>query len=156
MMRHIKLFENFDDDIRHFRYLDLEILENGDLKISLNATGEQEVDDEGMTEDDFYNYFDDIRANSEYNYFENLSDVELGMSDAPCITYAYYYDDDGEFTNNGNEQYSEVYWYPNYVTTSFTEELKENGFVIFKTSDEKTPEQIEEYRMKKNIKKFNI
>ena len=41
-MKHIKNFESYYSDvILHFKYLDLQILENGDMKIYLNDEGKE-------------------------------------------------------------------------------------------------------------------
>ena len=141
-MKHIKLFENFwgnHSDWMKYTYLDLEILENGDMKIILNENGKEETED-GLDEDMNYDLFDDIRANSELLYFSDMSDTGFGMSSAPCITDGYYVGDDGDL-EEGNKAI--VYWYPNYLVKSFTDELVENGYVIFQTGTPKTKEEIE-------------
>lgn len=125
--------------------------ENGDLKISLNKDGVAEVNDYGIDEIKFYNFFEDIQCNSEYMYFDNLGESGLGMSDAPCITYGYYIDDDSKITDNGNSD-SEIFIYSDYAVKDFTKEIVDNVFVIFNTMTPKTKEEIEDYRLKKILK----
>jgi hypothetical protein len=144
--------ENFN--IEQHRYLDLEELENGDLKIILNSDGREEVKYNGIDSYNFSDYFDDIRANSEYLYWESISDAKLGMSDAPCITNGYYVDDIGNLMSYGLQ--CEIFYYPDYMVKDFTKELVENNFVIFKTTTPKTQEEINRFRLKKDVEKYNL
>ena len=99
-MKYLKTYERYyNDDVMHYRYLDLQLLENGDLKISLTKEGIEEANENGISEIEFYNFFDDICGNSDYQYFDNLGESGLGMSDAPCILDGYYYDDNAELLN---------------------------------------------------------
>src|ERR1035437_6253449 len=115
MITKFKIFENYYD-VQNYKYLNLEQLENGDLKISLNNDGITEVDDYGIDEIKFYNFFEDIQGNSDYIYFDNLGESGLGLSDAPCITDGYYIDDNAEMSNDRNDD-SEIFIHYNYVTT---------------------------------------
>jgi len=107
-MKHLKLFENFDNNIYHGRYLDLEKLKNGNLKISINPDGKEEVEDSGIDNNTFSEYLEDIICNSEYNYWSELDDSGLGMTNSPGITYGYYYDDEGTFIDEDNEENSGI------------------------------------------------
>ena len=158
MITDFKIFENsYNNDIEHYRYIDLEHLENGNLKIILNSEGVKEVqEDDDFNESNFLNYFEDVEGNSEYMYFQDMSYVGVGMSEAPCITYGYYLNDNGKVTDEEYSDESEVYYYTDYMIKYFTEELKENGFVIFRTNKPNTPEQIEENRLKKSMSKYNL
>jgi len=139
------------------RYIDLEELSNGNLKISLTTEGYELYENfGGISDDKFMDFFDDIRVNSEWNYIENLSHAGLGMSEAPCITYGYYYDDDGNFTNEDSMSYSNFYYYDNYMIKSFTEELVTNGFVIFIGVGILTPDEIKDIHRKRKIRKYNL
>jgi len=153
-MKYLKIFENFDDSIRHFRYLDLEKLENGDLKIILNSEGKIEAEEYGISIDNFYDYFDDIRGNSDYEYFDDMDSVYLGMSNSPCITEGYFYDDNNSLVPEYEN--SIIFWYPEYVYKDFTEELYNEGYVIFKSDNPATQEEIDNFRLKKNINKYNL
>jgi len=159
-MKNIKTFETFfDNDIEHYRYLDLEHLENGDLKIILNSEGlieAKEANEDGkFNESEFYNFFEDIESNSEYMYFQDMSVVGIGMSEAPCVTNGYYYDDNG-VTDDDYSDDSEIYYYQDSYIKDFTEELLENGFVVFRTNKPNTPEQIEDIKLNKVTKKYNL
>jgi hypothetical protein len=157
-MKYIKKFESFYDvEVEHYRYIDLEHLENGNLKIILNDDGITESEDDyDFNESNFFNYFEDIETNSEYMYFQDMSQVGVGMTEAPCITFGYYLGDDGKITDNDYSEYSEIFYYTNYMIKDFTEELKENGFVIFRTNKPNSKEQIEENRLKKSVNKYNL
>ena len=156
-MRYLTYFkESFSNfNIEHYKYLDLEKLENGDLKIILNSDGKEEANDYGINIDNFYDYFDDVRGNSEYLFYESISDAGLGMSEAPCIIAGYYFDDNGKLTDDGHDD-SEIFWYPNYMIKDFTEELVKNGFVVFQTTKPKTQEEIEKFRLKRDTEKYNL
>ena len=68
---------------------------------------------------------EDIIVNSEFMYF---FESPVGLTNAPVITDGYYFDDDGELENHED---ADLYWFPNYMVTSFVEELKEKGEVFF-------------------------
>lgn len=157
-MKHIKQFEGYNGGVEHYRYIDLERMENGDLKISLNEDGIKNAkDDEGITEDDFGgDYFDDVQGNSDWLYLDNMSNYNLGMSSAPCITDGFYFNKKMKLTDKRNFRDSEIFWYPNYMIYDFAERLYEDGYVIFQTNGKRTPEEIEEYILKKSAKKFNV
>lgn len=160
-MKNIKTFEKYFKlnemymSVHSGRYLEVEQIENGDLKIILTPEGKQEAYDEGLNVFNFSDFFDDIRANSELYYIDDLAEFGLGMSSAPAITDGYYYDDDGTFTDEDHDD-SEIFIYDNYMIKDFTKELYDNGYVIFTTLGKKTPEEIEEYKTNKEAKKYNL
>ena len=157
-MKHIKKFESFyNNNVEHYKYLDLELLKNGDLKISLTEDGIKNAKgDNGISFSNFgTDYFDDIQGNSSWMYFDDMSDYELGMTESPCITDEYYFDENYKVTDEETWEISQLYWYPNYMITNFTDELYKNGFVIFKGT-QKTPKEIEEIRLSRDMKKFNV
>ena len=157
MITKFNLFENNSNDYRSFRYLDLEKLQNGDLKIILNSDGKHEAYDEGLSYENFEeDFFDDVRCNSEYLYFDDIGEAGFGMTNAIGISYGYYYDDDGELTDLDNEEISDVFIYTQYIIKNFTDELLKNGFVIFQSSMKKTPEEIEEFRLNRTANKYNL
>jgi hypothetical protein len=158
MITKFKLFENNNDDnYRSFRNLDLEILENGDLKIILNDDGREEMDDYNeINEEKFYDLFEYVTANSEYLFFKDLGDAGFALTSMPGILDGYYHDDDGTITDAGHEDTSIIYTYPYYVTKDFMQELDKNGYVIFETDKPRTKEEIKEYRLKKTMNKYNI
>lgn len=156
-MKHLKSFEsNFwgrHSDWVEYNYLNMDMVKNGDMKLTLTEEGLEKVEDEGINYDNFYDYFDDIRANSEFIYFGSLGDAGLGMTEAPGITDGYYFDDDGNIVEEND---SEIYWYPNYIMKDFTEELSKNGSVIFSTLSPKSKEEIEQQQLKNDTKKYNL
>ena len=118
-------------NIEHYRYLDIEKLPNG-LMIHLNDEGKSEI--ENLTEQNFYDFFEDVQGNSEYRYFDDMGEAGLGLTSAPGITDGYYFDDNGDLTN-GEHTDAEVYWFPDYMVEDFTETLKEKGKAFFVKAD---------------------
>lgn len=157
-MKYIKLFEDFEsfwDKYEEHQYLDLDIMENGDLKIILNSDGKEEAEDSGIDYNRFYDFFDDISANSDMKYYDDMGDTGLGMSSAPCIITGYEYDDNGNIVIEETGD-TGIYWYPEYMVKDFTEELVKKGYVIFTTYHPKTKEEIEKRKLEKDTKKYNI
>jgi len=109
-----------------FQYLDIEKVSNG-LWLYINE-GTEEYED--LTEMTFSDIFDDVQGNSEYMYFFDVGEAGFGLTSAPGITDGYYYGDDGELTE-GEHTDSELYYYPDYAVTDFTEELRTKGKVFF-------------------------
>lgn len=118
----------FTSLIHEGEYLILKPSEKG-LTIELTEEGKEEID-EISSDHDFYDFFEDIQGNSDYEYHSDLGSSGFGMTDAPGITYGYYYDDDGDCVDD-DSSYSEIYLYGNYVIKSFLDELKEKGEVFF-------------------------
>lgn len=137
------------------KFLSLDRLKNGDLKISTTTEGKSEIKDSGINEFSFSDYFDDIRANSSLLYFDDISEIGFATQ-APGITVGYYYDEDGEFTDDGNEKYSEVFYYNEYAYKNFTEELENYGQVVFSSTGISTSEELEERKLKNAANKFNL
>jgi len=145
-----------DSELRNGEYLTLKRLENGNLKISLTEEGKEEINNSDYeVESDYLNLFDDIVSNSSIVLFSDISQLGF-MSESPGITIGYYFSDEGEYTDEGNEDWSEVFYYPNYQIKDFTEDLKNEGYVIFKTTGVLTPEEFEEFKLNKTANKFNL
>jgi hypothetical protein len=127
----IKSFKNFiNESIKYSsKLIELEELPNG-LKISLTKEGMETALEDGLTEDNFDEYFEEIQSNSEYIYHYDLGQSGFGLTEAPGITLGYGYDDNGEFTDEGNDD-SEVYYFNEYQIESFVDKLIDKGFVIF-------------------------
>lgn len=134
-MKHLKNFntfkinENTASNIDEYMYVIMEVLPNG-LKLSLTQEGKDKANEDGISENDFSDYFEDIQGNSEYMYFPNLGDAGLGLSEAPCITHGYYYNDNGELIDEGHND-SKVYYYSNYMISNFTDVMLNDGSVFF-------------------------
>lgn len=160
-MKRIKTFEKYFQINEMYvtkysgQYLELEQLDNGDLKIMLTPEGKQEAYEEELNIFNFSDFFDDIRGNSELYFIEDIGEVGLGMSSAPAITDGYYYNEEGEFTDDDHDD-SEIFIYDDYMIKDFTKELYDNGYVIFSTLGKKTPEEIEEIKMNKDANKYNL
>lgn len=152
MITKFRLFENEGDGKFEYqgRYLNLQKLDTGNLKIILTDDGREEME-EGK--DDFSDLFDDIRSNSDYLYWESIGDAGLGMSDAPCITDGYYFDDNGDLTEGDD---SEIFWFPNYMVENFIEELVENGFVIFNTNKPISADDVKKIKFQRKVNKYNL
>ena len=128
-------------NITKSNYLSLEIVDNG-LILRLTQAGKREIKDlipEGFNKKDdscfchyvdFFNFFEQIRCNSEFIYFDNIGEAGFGLTSAPGITDGYYYNDDAELTDEGHND-SAVYWYPNYCIIDFIEELYTKGQTFF-------------------------
>lgn len=116
------------------RYISLDITPNGNLKITLNEDARAEVlemrDDDKSESEIMYDLFDDVRGNSELMYFDDAGEQGFGMTSAPCITDGYYYDDDGELTDEGHED-SELYYFNDYMISSFIDKMIDDGYVVF-------------------------
>lgn len=125
-------------DIVHGRFLDLEKVSNG-LWIHLNDHGKKENEEEdNLIEQNFCDYFEDIAANSEWKYIDNLGEAGFGLTGAPGITYGYEYIDDDVVSKPTEGPTAEtstddngIYYYNNYMITDFTDKLKEEGKVFF-------------------------
>lgn len=157
-MKHIKQFESFVNniDIEEYRYLNLEMLDNGDLKIILTEEGRELINNfGGINQDNFDDFFEDIRGNSSWMYIDDMSNYDLGMTESPCILDDYYFGEDSKLTDEGHDN-SVLYWYPDYQISDFTEVLNEKGFVIFETNKPKTKKEIKKIRLKRDMKKFNV
>lgn len=111
---------------------------NGNLKIELNEDGIEVITD--MRENDecddciMNDLFDDVRSNSELMYFGDAGEAGFGLTEAPCITDGYYYNDDGELTNKGHKD-SQIYYFNEYMIDSFIDKLLENGYVVFQRAE---------------------
>jgi hypothetical protein len=142
-----------------FSFLDLEILENGNLKIILNDDGKEEVDNNSINENNFSDYFDDIQGNTGYRYFYDASVIGF-MTEAPIIINQWDFDDKGDIVLTED---SIIWTYNNYAIKDFTKELVEQGYVIFSKDKPFTENEIERFKkekykieLNKKIKKYNI
>lgn len=138
-MNYIK--ENYTPSNYDGRYIKLEPVENG-LWVYLTPEGKEEI--ENVDESRFYDLIDDIRGNSEWLYHDDMGEAGFGLTNAPGFTWGYYFDDDGDitdepYTEEGEEVSEEpdevnesaIYWFPNYMVESFIETLKDDGKVFF-------------------------
>jgi len=95
------------------------------LKIELTEEGKEVI-----KEWNFWELFEDVQGNSDYQYHPNLGWDGLGMIDAPGITYGYIMGDDGEWEEIVSKSY--IYYFDDYIINSFIDTLSEDGEVIFK------------------------
>lgn len=156
MITKFKIFENYSEK-EEYSLLILEFLINGDLKISLTKEGKNEVRDYGIDVWKFYDYFEDIYGNSDYLYTEDLGAMEIinanFMTSSPAIIDGIGYGEDEKYKIFDD---TKIYWYPNYMISDFTDELVNNGYVIFKNNEPRTKEEIEKYKLKKDTQKYNL
>jgi hypothetical protein len=114
------------------QYLVLEETPNGNLKISITEDGIKAWEDSNARDADeaFSELFEDIQCNSELLYFDDCS-ILGNLSNAPAIT-------DGVNQNDsGNWEWSKdaiMWYYDNYMITSFMAKLLEEKEVIFTKS----------------------
>ena len=119
-----------DSKTEHYRFLELTPSIDG-LTIKLTEEGKEKVAEDGLTEHNFDEYFEDVQGNSEYRYIFDAGEAGLGMTSAPAITDGYYYDDDSVFTDNIMKDSSRLFVFMNYQIVDFTDKLKEDGEVFF-------------------------
>jgi hypothetical protein len=116
------------------RYISLDITPNGNLKITLDEDGRAEVlemrDDDRNDDYIMSELFDDVRGNSELMYFDDIGAQGFGLTEAPAITDGFYYDDNGDLTDEGHDD-SELYYHERYMIDSFIDTMLEQGYVIF-------------------------
>ena len=104
------------------------------LTITLQRLDDDELDElrEAVEDNNFefaYEMFEDIIANSEFVFHQNLGDSGLGMTDAPGFSLGidvYGYDDD-EF----DDEDGRLFYYNNYARYFIIEELLNKGKVFF-------------------------
>jgi GNAT superfamily N-acetyltransferase len=113
------------EEVEEYNYLYLKPTSNG-LVLELTDEGIQAYNDEEIYE--MYDLFEDINSNSEWSYIDNAGDVGLGLTDAPVITDGYYFDDDGEFTDEGVSD-SRLYVWNDYMIKDLFDTLMEQGQV---------------------------
>jgi ribosomal protein L37AE/L43A len=104
------------------------IPERGGLKLSLTESGKEFAEENGLSEINFWEIFDDIEGNSEYIYVANLGEEGFGLTDAPGIIWGYEIGEDGELIETPD---SELFYYNNYMLDDFGVKLAKNGSVIF-------------------------
>jgi hypothetical protein len=104
--------------------LDLIELENGNLKIVV--TNKEELQDVIDREQDERDALFDMLERT--GFIGNNWGViyEAGLTEAPAIGYDLSYADDGEL-----DDVEKLWFYNDYMVTSYLEKLKEDGFVIF-------------------------
>jgi len=111
---------------REFNYLYLTEVPNG-LKLELTDEGINGYNEEEIN--DMYDLFEDIQANSEMAYIDNAGDMGFGLTEAPIVTDGYYYDDNGDFTDEGVLD-SKVYVWNDYMLKDLFATLMEQGSVV--------------------------
>ena len=118
----------------HYRYLDITKYPNG-LELAINEEGREEVKEWQEGEMGDYEImgelFDTVQGNSEYMWHEDLGDRGFGLTSAPGITDGYYYDDDMNLTDKGQEDSAELYSFMGYEIHSPLELLLRDGKVFF-------------------------
>ena len=124
------ILEDEDDyagggEVNEFDYLYLRPTKNG-LIIELTDKGIEAYNNEEIYE--MYDLFEDVNSNSEWSYIDNAGDVGLGLTEAPVITDGYYFDDNGEFTDEGVKG-SRLYVWNDYMIKDLFDTLMEQGQV---------------------------
>jgi len=113
-------------EAREFKYLYVKQVPNG-LKLELTDEGINGYKDEEIYE--MYDLFEDVQANSEMTYIDNAGDMGFGLTEAPIITDGYFYDDNGDLTDDGNTD-SKVYVWNDYMLKDLFQTLMEQGSVV--------------------------
>ena len=134
----IKKWKQFNENISEEsildenEYLKIFTVDNG-IKLELTQEGKdflKDIESEIESELPFIDIFETISNNSELSFIVDLGEAGFGLTSAPGITDGYYYDDDGVFTDNDNDN-SRVYYYDNYMIKSFLMELYKGNEIIF-------------------------
>lgn len=127
------------EDLHEGRYIELSVLANGNLKISLTEKGKEWVNENGfITEDNFDELFDDIRGNSDFLYFHNLGEAGLGMSEAQAIADGFYFGDNGDLKNYRD---SRLWFFDAYMLEDPFNILSSEGSVVFTKADVEQPDE---------------
>ena len=112
--------------------IDIEIMQNGNLKLSLDSESQEALRD-NMQEPDFNRHntigelFEDHACNGSYTPF-NAGDANpfVGLTDAPCIAETMEHDDEGNQTIEGR------FWhFAEYQIACELEQLAETGETVF-------------------------
>lgn len=94
-----------------------EILQNGNLKISV------ELDEEFNTDGDFFSCFEPVLTNG---LSEVLPEMIGALTDSPIVS-----DECPDYEEEVlNSDDCNVWWYPEYETTCFIEQLENQGYII--------------------------
>lgn len=116
--------------------MNIEILENGNLKLSLEFDDIEEINYQKSLDsaDDciISVLLEPYSCNGSYAFFDaGDGNPFVGLTDAPCIAEQLDYLDDGAIEIIGN-----FWYYDNYMIKSFIDELVELGEVIFTLASE--------------------
>lgn len=133
------------------RYVNLNILPNGNLEISLTEEGKTEIEEYDNIF--FEDLIDDIRANSNWLYVDPLSNVGIA-SDAPAMIFNYDMTDEGRIIVNVYDD-GEVFYYNDYTFKDCMDELNIHGKVIFYRLIV-TPQEQKEYDINKDAELYNL
>lgn len=116
--------------------INLEVLEDGNLRISLTPEGKVSLEDM-LNEDGHINYYqawDDLmgwwHGNSEYRRTD--SSECGGLTDSPMIADGMYYEDDGKPAFHPDWK---LWWFPDYQVVDEFEVMLRDGFVVFTKAD---------------------
>lgn len=75
----------------------------------------------------FYDLFDDIRCNSDLEFYPECPSAHIGLTSAPIIVSGpEYTEDDTELVGADR-----IWWFPNYMVEDPLETLLQTGTVIF-------------------------
>ena len=122
------------------KYINLEVLPNKNLSISLNTDKDIKEDLTELIE--LYNtgerdhvmiWLDLLEHHSCNDVYSYVMPEKIGaLTDSPIIGYEAYLDEDGEIEENEDTKY---WWFPNYMVTDELDELFNNGSVIFEAAN---------------------
>lgn len=111
------------------KYINVEITEDNDLKISLTEHGKIEIETVGNSIYDFQDLLEYNLANGEIQYID--------PEDAGALTDSLLITTDWEWENDNPDKiiFHNIFWFPDYVVKSEMVELRKNGYVIFKRAE---------------------
>lgn len=120
--------------------MDITILENGNLKLSLSPDEREEVAErlEQVGEDlVLVELTEPYWTNGGFQAFDAGNGKPfVGLTSAPCIAESMSHDDDGEPSIEGR-----LWWFPDYAVRSAVQELVEKGEVEWPIAPGYEPEQ---------------
>lgn len=120
--------------------MDILILENGNLKLSLSSDEKEEVAErlEQVGEDlVLVELTEPYWANGGFQAFDAGNGKPfVGLTSAPCIAESMSHDEEGEPSVEGR-----LWWFPDYAVRSAVQELVEKGSVEWPLAPGYEPEQ---------------
>lgn len=115
------------------RYLTLESLKNGELKISMTNEGKELIEEnyQQKTNDQIWSELIDCPSLGGSDVWVNQM---IGLTNAPNICIGAIWSESGQLDFDWPLDFESIWYYPDYQIKDELEELLQNGFVIFKNS----------------------
>jgi hypothetical protein len=114
--------------------IDLTILDNGDLEISVTDEKEFLYEVERFEDLSENEMLYELLEAARYIGNDWYANVYIGLTDSPTIGQGALFnegEDEGDEAYWENTDYEKAWWYPDYMVKSFLDELVETGKTIF-------------------------